>query len=85
MPEERYCCRGYCIDLLRQLSAHCNFTYSLHLTFDEYGALQRNNESNKQVRAAPGGVRPEFGGGREKEAVTLSASKLAIDLMGPFI
>ena len=24
-----YCCRGYCIDLLRLLSEECNFTYNL--------------------------------------------------------
>ena len=45
---DRYCCRGYCIDLLHQLAAHCNFTFSLHLTFDEYGSLERNNQSGKQ-------------------------------------
>ena len=45
---EVYCCRGYCIDLLRLLSDHCNFTYSLYLSFDEYGSLERNNKSGKQ-------------------------------------
>jgi ionotropic glutamate receptor NMDA 1 len=43
-----YCCRGYCIDLLRLLSDNCNFTYSLYLSFDEYGGLERNNKSGKQ-------------------------------------
>ena len=47
---ERYCCRGYCIDLLVELAAKCNFTYSLHLSFEEYGILEKNNQSGKQVR-----------------------------------
>ena len=40
---DRYCCRGYCIDLLRKLSSYCNFTFSLHLSFDEYGALESSS------------------------------------------
>ena len=42
------CCFGYCIDLLRQLAQQCNFTYSLHLSFNEYGSLERNNQTGKQ-------------------------------------
>lgn len=45
---EVYCCRGYCIDLLRQLAETCNFTYNLHLSFEDYGALERNNLTGKQ-------------------------------------
>ena len=44
-----YCCRGYCIDLLRLLSDQSNFTFDLYLSFDEYGALERNNNSGKEV------------------------------------
>ena len=43
-----YCCRGYCIDLLKHLSNTCNFTYSLSLSFGHYGSLERNNASGKQ-------------------------------------
>ena len=43
-----FCCKGYCIDLLQSLSEHCNFTFSLHLSFNEYGALERNNLTGKQ-------------------------------------
>ena len=50
--KDRYCCRGYCIDLLRHLSGHCNFTFSLFLSFEDYGSLERNNQSNKQVLPA---------------------------------
>ena len=42
------CCYGYCIDLLRMLAEQCNFTYSLHLSFNEYGSLERNNHTGKQ-------------------------------------
>jgi ionotropic glutamate receptor NMDA 1 len=47
---ENSCCKGYCIDLLRLLADHCNFTYSLHLSFNEYGSLARNNLTGKQVK-----------------------------------
>ena len=45
---EKSCCYGYCIDLLRLLGDHCNFTYNLHLSFNEYGSLERNNQTGKQ-------------------------------------
>ena len=45
---QKSCCSGYCIDLLRLLGDHCNFTYSLHLSFNEYGSLERNNKTGKQ-------------------------------------
>lgn len=45
---EQHCCRGYCIDLLKHLADHCNFTYSLYLSFNEYGSLERNNQTGKQ-------------------------------------
>lgn len=47
---DRYCCSGYCIDLLRHLAASCNFTYSLWLSPPgyEYGAIERDNATGKQ-------------------------------------
>ena len=49
-PGGSFCCRGYCMDLLAQLSATCNFTYSLHVSLaGDYGNLERNNETGKQV------------------------------------
>lgn len=50
-PPERgnYCCRGYCMDLLRHLSTTSNFTYSLYVSVDgDYGELERNNQTGKQ-------------------------------------
>ena len=49
---QKSCCRGYCIDLLKDLAEKCNFTYSLHLSFNEYGSLERNNDTGKQVKGA---------------------------------
>ena len=46
--KEVYCCRGYCVDLLVELSKECNFTYSLYLSEDEYGSLEHNNKTEKQ-------------------------------------
>ena len=48
LEQDVYCCKGYCIDLLQNLSEHCNFTFSLHLSFNEYGSLERNNLTGKQ-------------------------------------
>lgn len=48
IANQKSCCSGYCIDLLRLLGDHCNFTYSLHLSFNEYGSLERNNKTGKQ-------------------------------------
>ena len=45
---KKSCCSGYCIDLLKLLAEHCNFTYSLHLSFNEYGSLERDNQTGKQ-------------------------------------
>ena len=51
-PGGSFCCRGYCMDLLAQLSATCNFTYSLHVSLaGDYGNLERNNETGKQVES----------------------------------
>ena len=49
-PERgNYCCRGYCMDLLRELSATSNFTYSLYVSMGgDYGELERNNNTGKQ-------------------------------------
>ena len=46
--KEEDCCYGYCIALLIELSKTCNFTYNLHLSKNEYGALTRNNRTEKQ-------------------------------------
>ena len=46
--KEKHCCFGYCIDLLKELARECNFTYDLHLSKNEYGALTRNNRTEKQ-------------------------------------
>ena len=44
-----YCCRGYCIDLLKRLSVSSNFTYSLYVSLaGDYGNLERNNQTGKQ-------------------------------------
>ena len=50
LPERgNYCCRGYCMDLLRHLSATSNFTYSLYVSLEgDYGELERNNDTGKQ-------------------------------------
>ena len=46
-----FCCRGYCMDLLEELSKTSNFTYSLHVSLKgDYGNLERNNDTGKQVR-----------------------------------
>jgi len=49
-PERgNYCCRGYCMDLLRHLAATSNFTYSLYVSLEgDYGELERNNDTGKQ-------------------------------------
>ena len=48
LGNEEYCCFGYCIDLLVELAKECNFTYNLHLSKNDYGALTRNNKTEKQ-------------------------------------
>ncbi|XP_046402176.1 glutamate [NMDA] receptor subunit 1-like [Ischnura elegans] len=43
---EHFCCKGYCIDLLKELSKKLNFTYSLSLVPDgEYGSYVMKNKS----------------------------------------
>ena len=36
----RYCCRGYCMDLLQQLRQTSNFTYSLYVSLQSGMILQ---------------------------------------------
>lgn len=36
----RYCCRGYCMDLLQQLRQTSNFTYSLYVSLQSGTILQ---------------------------------------------
>nr|XP_012147215.1 PREDICTED: glutamate [NMDA] receptor subunit 1 isoform X3 [Megachile rotundata] len=43
---KRYCCKGYCMDLLKQLSKTINFTYSLALSPDgQFGSYIIKNSS----------------------------------------
>lgn len=44
-----YCCRGYCIDLLKELARKNNFTYSLALSPDgQFGSLTPKNGTGKK-------------------------------------
>lgn len=44
--DQRYCCRGYCMDLLKELSKKINFTYSLALSPDgQFGNYIIRNHS----------------------------------------
>lgn len=44
--QENYCCEGYCIDLLIQLSNQLKFTYSLHQVEDgHYGSFTYNKNT----------------------------------------
>ena len=36
-----FCCYGYAIDLLVELSKTVNFTYDLHLSDEGYGSFER--------------------------------------------
>ncbi|CAF1500799.1 unnamed protein product, partial [Rotaria sordida] len=39
---ENFCCRGYCIDLLQELSKNLSFAYTLHLVADsKYGSCEK--------------------------------------------
>ncbi|GJQ87548.1 Nmdar1 [Trypoxylus dichotomus] len=46
----KYCCRGFCMDLLKELSKKINFTYSLALSPDgQFGNyITKNNSSKKE-------------------------------------
>ncbi|CAF1349247.1 unnamed protein product [Adineta ricciae] len=40
-----FCCRGYCIDLLRELSKELSFVYTLHLVADnKYGSFEKDKD-----------------------------------------
>lgn len=44
-----YCCRGYCIDLLKELARKNNFTYSLALSPDgQFGSFGPKNGTGKK-------------------------------------
>lgn len=44
-----YCCRGYCIDLLKELAKRNNFTYSLALSPDgQFGTFGQKNGTGKK-------------------------------------
>jgi len=39
---EYFCCYGYCIDLLKELSKNLSFVYTLHLVADnKYGSYEK--------------------------------------------
>jgi len=43
-----FCCKGYCVDLLKELSKMINFTYSLALSPDgQFGSYVIKNTSGK--------------------------------------
>ncbi len=43
---ENFCCRGYCIDLLQELSKNLSFVYTLHLVADgKYGSFEKVNKT----------------------------------------
>ncbi|XP_034949812.1 glutamate [NMDA] receptor subunit 1 [Chelonus insularis] len=45
----KYCCKGYCIDLLKQLSKNINFTYSLALSPDgQFGSYVTKDTGGKK-------------------------------------
>ncbi|CAF4291813.1 unnamed protein product [Rotaria socialis] len=42
---EYFCCRGYCIDLLQELSKNLSFVYTLHLVADnKYGSYEKEGD-----------------------------------------
>jgi ionotropic glutamate receptor NMDA 1 len=48
--ERKYCCEGYCMDLLKTLAIQLNFTYSLHQVEDGlYGGFNFVNGSERKV------------------------------------
>ncbi|XP_076311520.1 glutamate [NMDA] receptor subunit 1-like [Tachypleus tridentatus] len=47
--KKSYCCRGYCMDLLRKLGNDLNFTYDLYQVEDgQYGSFEYVNGSKKK-------------------------------------
>ena len=58
--ESEFCCRGYCIDLLRALSNRINFTYDLALSPDgQFGHYVLRNQT---VAGISTGVKKEWTG-----------------------
>lgn len=48
--EQKFCCEGYCIDLLKNLASNLNFTYSLHQVEDNlYGGYSFMNGSQHKI------------------------------------
>ncbi|CAG2163133.1 unnamed protein product [Oppiella nova] len=48
--EHKFCCEGYCMDLLKTLAFQLNFTYSLHQVEDGlYGGFSFVNNSQRKV------------------------------------
>jgi len=44
---EQYCCYGYCIGLLQELSKNLSFVYTLHLVADgKYGSFEKVNKTS---------------------------------------
>ncbi len=49
MEYEEYCCYGYCIALLQELSKNLSFVYTLHLVADgKYGSFDKVNKSKQK-------------------------------------
>lgn len=46
---ESFCCRGYCIDLLKELSKNLSFVYTLHLVTDnKYGSIEKEGDEKQK-------------------------------------
>lgn len=74
--DERLCCRGYCMDLLDEISRSLNFTYELYLSPDNnYGRLEAAKLSpNMKQRKKVKQDERRFGGGSSSILSSLSAS-----------
>lgn len=60
MTENEYCCKGYCIDLLRALANRINFTYDIALSPD--GQFGHYTLKNHTVGGVVTGVKKEWTG-----------------------
>lgn len=70
-PDERLCCVGYCMDLLREISHRLNFTFDLYLTPDNlYGSLAESPSAAdaEELQQQAGGGRPTAGGNLSRES-----------------
>lgn len=61
LPANEYCCKGYCIDLLRELAKRVNFTYDIALSPDgQFGHYVLKNQS--AASGSMSGVKKEWTG-----------------------